>query len=85
MVIDGMIDAKQMMVVPQDQHLGAVPFSDLRMILMGLHLPGLSGIDTYRQDQYKHIFHKGNDSISRDAGQGPEPTQQRPGLYISQD
>lgn len=89
MVVDGMIDAKQMMVVPQDPSIsGAVPIlrskNDPNGIAFTWSVWVLIDDVTYRQDQYKHIFHKGNDSISRDAGtKGLSQPNNAPGLYIS--
>jgi hypothetical protein len=85
LLISGMIDAKQLIVIPQDPHLNdsdTVPRS----------VNGPNGIEftwsvwiyindlKYLSGQYRHIFHKGNDSIDSTGLNFPNNA---PGLYIS--
>ena len=68
-LINGMIDAKQMMVIPQDPSTnGAVPIMRSQNARDGLvftwsvwvYIDDLQ----YRQNEYRHVFHKGNDNIN---------------------
>jgi Concanavalin A-like lectin/glucanases superfamily len=84
-LIDGMVDAKQMIIIPQDPSV-----KDSRMILRSVNQDG--GIEftwsvwimiddlQYGAGTYKHIFHKGNDSIATNGLNFPN---NGPGLYIA--
>jgi len=88
-LIEGMIDAKQMIIIPQNpQTTGAVPISR--------SVNGPNGIEfswsvwifiddlQYLSGQYKHVFHKGNNDISTTAGStGLNFPNNAPGLYIN--
>jgi hypothetical protein len=88
-LIEGMIDAKQMIIIPQNpQTSGSKPISR--------SVNGPNGIEfswsvwifiddlQYLSGQYKHIFHKGNNDISTTAGStGLNFPNNAPGLYIN--
>ena len=88
-LIDGMIDAKQPNVIQQDPSIkGSIPI--LRSINKtdGLEFTWSVWIYvddfTYKQNEYKHIFHKGNDDMSSDDLRGGIFTPNNaPGLYIT--
>jgi hypothetical protein len=84
-IINGMVDAKQMLIVPQDpSSSGALP------LLRSVNSP--TGIEftwsiwifiddlQYQSGKYRHIFHKGNDKIDDTGLNSPNNA---PGLYIS--
>lgn len=85
LLINGMVDAKQMLIIPQDPSVNnstTVPRS----------VNGPNGIEfswsvwiyindlKYLTGQYRHIFHKGNDSIDSNGLNFPNNA---PGMYIS--
>ena len=85
-LINGMVDAKQMLVIPQDPTMtGAIPINR--------SVDGPAGIEftwstwiyindlQYLSGKYRHIFHKGNDTI--DATTGLNFPNNAPGLYLS--
>ena len=84
-LFNGMIDAKQMMIIPQDPSN-----KDSKTILKSVNQPG--GIEftwsvwmlidnmQYNAGQYKHIFHKGNNDIATNGLNFPN---NGPGLYIA--
>lgn len=88
-LIDGMVDAKKMLIIPQNPaSSGAKPV--LRSVNEedGLEFTWATWmyIDDmqYNDGQYKHVFHKGNDNINYD----DDPTglnfpNNAPGLYIA--
>ena len=88
-LIDGMVDAKQMMAIPQNPSTpGAVPILRSRNDPNGIAFTWSVWIliddVTYREDQYKHIFHKGNDSINvSNPPLGMNFPNNAPGLYIA--
>jgi hypothetical protein len=88
-LIDGMVDAKQMMAIPQNPSTpGAVPILRSRNDPDGIAFTWSVWIliddVTYREDQYKHIFHKGNDSINVSSPPlGMNFPNNAPGLYIA--
>ena len=65
-LINGMVDAKQMMKIPQDPSVnGAIPILRSQNQDEGLVFTWsvwmLIDDLQYRQNEYKHVFHKGND------------------------
>lgn len=84
-LINGMVDAKQMLIIPQDPSV-----KDANTILRSVNQDG--GIEftwsvwiliddlQYMAGKYKHIFHKGNDSIAENGLNFPN---NGPGLYIA--
>jgi Concanavalin A-like lectin/glucanases superfamily len=85
LLINGMVNAKQMVIIPQDPSI-----KDSKTILRSVNQDG--GIEftwsvwiliddlQYGAGQYKHIFHKGNDSIATNGLNFPN---NGPGLYIA--
>ena len=90
-LIDGMIDSRQMMTIAQDPSTkGSIPI--LRSIndTDGLEFTWSVWIFiddyTYRQGKYKHIFHKGNDQIDTEGpNAGLNSPNNAPGLYLNKD
>ena len=88
-LVNGMIDAKQMMRIPQDPAVsGAVPILRSRNAADGLVFTWSVWINiddlTYRQGEYRHIFHKGNDDINVSTPPiGMNQPNNAPGLYIA--
>lgn len=84
-LINGMVNAKQMIIIPQDPSI-----KDSKTIMRSVNQDG--GIEftwsvwiliddlQYGAGQYKHIFHKGNDSIATNGLNFPN---NGPGLYIA--
>ena len=88
-LIKHMIDAKQMHKIPQDPaQSGAIPILRSTNDPNGLEFTWSVWINiedyTYKQNQYKHIFHKGNDNINLtgDSAGINEPNN-APGLYLT--
>jgi len=90
-LINGMIDAKQMMRIPQDPSVnGAIPIMRSKGSDDGLVFTWSVWINIedlqYRQNEYKHIFHKGNDDINvTNVPIGMNQPNNAPGLYIAPD
>ena len=88
-LINGMIDAKQMMRIPQDPSLsGAKPVLRSQNERDGLTFTWSVWmfIDNlqYNEGQYKHVFHRGNDMINIDKpNKGMNQPLNAPGLYIA--
>lgn len=88
-LFDGMIDAKTMMVIPQDPNAGgSVPIIRSTNEAEGVEFTYSVWlfIDdlVYQQGQYKHVFHKGNDNINyTDKPIGMNQPNNAPGLYIA--
>ena len=89
-LINGMIDSKQMMRIPQNPSIkGAIPILRSVNDTDGLEFTWSVWIYvddiTYNDDNYRHIFHKGNDGIivSGGAMTGMNTPNNCPGLYIS--
>tara|TARA_Y100001970_G_C14243051_1_gene866114 strand:- start:2968 stop:3828 length:861 start_codon:yes stop_codon:yes gene_type:complete len=83
-LIDGMINAKQMMIIPQDPNIsGSQPIFRSHNERDGIEFTWSTWIFiddlVYLQDQYKHIFHKGSGNILPD---GLNEPNNAPGLYI---
>lgn len=90
-LIDGMVDAKQMLIIPQDPSSnGAKTISRSVNDTAGIEFSWSVWIFIddlqYQAGQYRHIFHKGNDNISTDPEtKGLNFPNNAPGLYIAPD
>ena len=88
-LIDGMINAKNMMVIPQDpNNRSSIPLirSDNEANGIEFTYSVWIFIDdlVYQQGQYRHIFHKGNDNINYTSQPtGMNQPNNAPGLYIA--
>lgn len=94
-LINGMIDAEQMQVFPQNpSEKGAVPILRSENDDQGMEFTWSVWIYIkdfrHRRDEYKHIFHKGNDDINVSDGDnaknvrvGMNQPNNAPGLYIT--
>lgn len=91
-LIDGMINSNQMMIIPQDpSKKGAKPIYRSNNKREGLEFTWSVWIKIddygYKINEYKHVFHKGNDNISTsDTGSGLAGVNfpnNSPGLYIT--
>lgn len=87
-LIDGMIDSKQMVIIPQNSSSsGAIPIQRSVNEKDGIEFTWSTWIYiddlTYKQGQYKHVFHKGNDNINISTNpKGINFPNNAPGLYI---
>ena len=88
-LIDGMVDAKKMIVIPQDPNSnGSIPLirSDNQEKGIEFTYSVWLFIDdlVYQEGQYRHVFHKGNDNINyTNAPIGMNHPNNAPGLYIA--
>lgn len=88
-LIDGMIDSKQMAVIPQNPATkGAIPVLRSVNDPNGMELTWSVWIYiddfSYKRDEFKHVFHKGNDDINvTDKPVGMNEPNNAPGLYIT--
>jgi hypothetical protein len=91
-LIDGMINANQMMIIPQDPSKpGAKPILRSNNAREGLEFTWSVWINIndfgYKKNEYKHVFHKGNNNISTSSGgtgvAGINYPNNSPGLYIT--
>ena len=88
-LIDGMINAKQMMRIEQDPSApGAIPIVRSVNQNQGLEFTWSVWIFvddfTYKENEYKHVFHKGNDNINLTQQPiGMNYPNNGPGLYIT--
>lgn len=88
-LINGMVDAKQMLVIPQDPSVkGAIPIMRSVNDAQGMEFTWSVWIYiddfVYKQNEYKHIFHKGNDDINvTNPPVGLNYPNNAPGLYIT--
>ena len=91
-LIDGMINSNQMMVIPQNPSIkGAKPIYRSNNEREGMEFTWSVWIKiddyAYKMDEYKHVFHKGNNNISsQDTGSGKAGINfpnNSPGLYIT--
>lgn len=87
-LIKGMIDAKQMVTIPQDPKIkGSIPVLRSRDQKDGIEFTWSVWLYindlTYKEGQYRHVFHKGNDNINF-AGEsiGMNFPNNGPGLYL---
>lgn len=84
-LIDGMIDATHMQIIPQNPDVAhSIPI--LRSVNQKDGIEFTWGVWTFiknlsPENRYKHVFHKGNDKI--DANLGLNFPNNAPGLYIS--
>jgi hypothetical protein len=90
-LINGMIDAKQFIKIPQDPSVsGSIPIMRSQNSENGLVFTWSVWIFiddiTYRQNEYRHIFHKGNDNVNvTKVPIGMNHPNNAPGLYIAPD
>jgi hypothetical protein len=88
-LFNGMIDAKNMIVIPQDPTTnGSIPLirSDNKSHGIEFTYSVWMFIDdlVYQKGQYKHVFHKGNDDINYTRKPiGMNEPNNAPGLYIA--
>jgi hypothetical protein len=88
-LIDGMVDAKQLIIIPQDPSSnGAKTISRSVNDTTGIEFSWSVWIFIddlqYQEGQYRHIFHKGNSNISTDPDtKGLNFPNNAPGLYIA--
>ncbi len=88
-LIDGMVDGKTLMVIPQDPNIEtAVPLIRSDDQSQGIEFTYSTWlfIDdlVYQQGQYRHIFHKGNANINvTEKPTGMNYPNNAPGLYIA--
>ena len=86
-LIDGMIDSRQMMIIGQDPaKKDSIPILRSVNDTDGLEFTWSVWlfIDdyTYKEGKYKHVFHKGNDNIGTD---GVNQPNNAPGMYLDKD
>ena len=84
-LIDGMINANQQMIIPQNpSKKGAIPIYRSDNAREGLEFTWSVWIFiddfSYKENEYKHIFHKGNINIGKNGLNSPN---NGPGLYIT--
>tara|TARA_A100001015_G_scaffold313937_1_gene422291 strand:- start:466 stop:1344 length:879 start_codon:yes stop_codon:yes gene_type:complete len=90
-IFNGMIDAKQMMVIPQDPNLNnSIPIlrSDNQNDGIEFTYSVWLFVDnmTYKEGEFKHVFHKGNADINtKNKPIGMNFPNNAPGLYLSPD
>jgi hypothetical protein len=88
-LINGMVDAREMMIIPQNPNTsGSIPIERSSNKDDGIEFTWSVWlyIDdlTYKQGQFRHIFHKGNDNINlTKQPKGMNMPNNAPGLYIS--
>ena len=91
LLIDGMVDARQMVVIPQDPNVkGSKPILRSNNQRQGLEFSWMCWlyIDDleYKKGQFKHVFHKGSDKINHEGDLvGMSGPNNAPGLYIAPD
>jgi len=89
-LIDGMVDAEQLLVIAQNPNIsGSIPILRSENQQDGLEFtwsvwlwikdPPLSTNPAAKPNEYKHVFHKGNDNLGND---GLATPNNAPGLYI---
>jgi len=88
-LINGMVNANQMLRIPQDPNIvGSIPILRSINLVDGLEFTWSVWIFVedyaYKQNDYKHIFHKGNDGINVNiAPTGMNSPNNGPGLYMA--
>jgi len=88
-LIKGMVDAKQLIKISQDPGVsGSVPIMRSKNEMDGMEFTWSVWIYiddfNYKRDEYKHIFHKGNDDINvTNPPIGMNYPNNAPGLYIT--
>ena len=88
-MFEGMVDAKQLMIIPQDPSIG-----DAKTIIRSIN--ETEGIEftwsvwmfiddmQYNEGRYKHVFHKGNDNnLLSNTPSGINEPNNAPGMYIA--
>lgn len=92
-LIKGMVDAKQMVTIPQNPNVkGSVPIMRSRDQRDGIEFTWsvwlyIEDLE-YNKGKYRHIFHKGNANIIHDASSnniGQNFPNNGPGMYLGQD
>ena len=88
-LINGMVDAKQMIKIPQDPNVsGAIPIMRSKNDQDGLVFTWsvwmfIDDLE-YRKNEFKHVFHKGNDDVNVSTVPiGMNRPNNAPGLYIA--
>jgi hypothetical protein len=87
-LIKGMIDAKQMVTIPQNPNVkGSIPVIRSKDKQDGIEFTWSTWLYindlTYKEGQYRHVFHKGNDNIKFDGSKvGMNFPNNGPGLYL---
>lgn len=90
-IFNGMVDAKQMMVVPQNPNLNnSIPIlrSDNQNDGIEFTYSVWLFVDnmTYKEGEFKHVFHKGNADINtKNKPIGMNFPNNAPGMYLSPD
>ena len=90
-LLNGMINSKQMFQIPQNPSLsGAIPILRSVNDEAGIGFTWSVWINiedfTYKEKDYKHVFHKGNDNINLSTTPfGMNFPNNSPGLYIAPD
>lgn len=88
-LIDGMMNAREMKIISQDPNVpGNKPILRSNDKDEGIEFTWSTWINindlTYKENQYRHIFHKGNDKIDTTQGKmGLISPNNAPGLYIA--
>lgn len=91
-LIDGMINSKQLMIIPQDPSVkGSKPIYRSDNEREGIEFSWSVWINiddySYKEHEYKHVFHKGNNNISsNDTGAGKAGINfpnNAPGVYVT--
>lgn len=91
MLIDGMIDARQMQVIPQDpENKKAKPILRSFNQEGGIEFAWVCWINIedleYNKGKYRHVFHKGSEDIQQSGAMlGTSYPNNAPGLYIGPD
>ena len=83
-LIDGMIDSRQLTIIPQDPgEKGAIPILRSVNDTDGMEFTWSVWLFindyTYKEGKYKHVFHKGNDNLDND---GIATPNNAPGVYL---
>jgi hypothetical protein len=90
-LLNGMIDSKEMFIIPQNPSTpGAIPVQRSANQDQGIEFTWSTWIYindlSYKQGQFRHIFHKGNDNINLTTNpKGMNYPNNAPGLYIAPD
>jgi len=87
-IIDGMIDAKQLIVIPQDPNSqGAITINRSVNATEGIEFTWSVWVFiddiTYNSGKYRCVFYKGNDFISNSDYQGLNFPNNAPGMYLA--
>ena len=86
-LIKGMIDSRQMIIVPQNPKTkGSIPIMRSDNTDTGIEFTWSVWVYvddfSYKEHEYKHIFHKGNDNVNQTGRNSPN---NGPGLYLTPD